>query len=173
MECDGNGYCLTVRGLVCTFGCVLQECPNYFLCKSECPQFILDFNQGVCSLCIASFGNCIENPTPSNPILARVTTTTTECPICLTQGGEGALGPRCGHYLCTACIRALYMDDDTPLPPFPIPAREEEYFCDPALFLNDVQIREWKKVVGSWTLRRMLYRAQHRPYLKHCPLCRK
>lgn len=172
MQCDGNGYCLSVRNLICAYECEHVECPNFYLCNSKCPQFILDFNQGVCNECFVAFGNTVENPTPSNPILHRVEASDTECPICLRVHPDGGfLNPRCTHFLCVDCIRELYMKEED-APPFPVHEQEELYHHDPALFLNDVRIREWKKVAGSWKFRLLLYRLEHRPYLKHCPICR-
>jgi len=180
MECDGNGYCLSVRNLVCRLECVLQECPNAFVCGNREPQFILDFNQGVCNTCYSSFGNCLLNPTPSNPVLQRVEPEQApECPVCMTQNTTegGALGPRCAHYLCLPCLRSIYLvaPDTEPFPPvpeFPVPDVEEDYFAEPDLFLHDERIRDWRSKIGSWNIRRLRYLKQHQPYLKHCPMCR-
>ena len=176
MECDGNGYCLSVRNLVCTYECVAQECPNAFFCGNTAPQFLLDFNQGVCNSCIAHFGSCVENPTPSNPILQRVVDDDVpECPVCFTcDPTEGGVrGPRCSHYLCLTCVRLIYTDHEGTFPPFPLPEVEDEYFADPTLFIHSDPIREWRKTIGSWNFKRMHYLARNRPYLKHCPLCRR
>jgi hypothetical protein len=164
MECDGHGYCLSMCQLVCVHECRLQECPNFKLCESEEPQFILDFNRGVCNSCTAHFGPYILD-IDEDRIL--------ECPVCLSNTSHSIGLPRCTHRLCTECFRAIYFDDTSPFPLFPYPELEEEYFADPELFLHDEKVRAWRADVGSWKLRRLTFLAQQQPYLKHCPLCRK
>lgn len=139
---------------------------------------MLEFNRGVCNSCVVHFGRTIENPTPSNPVLARVQgDDVPDCPVCLTRDPEtgGARGPRCDHYLCLECIRAIYTDPEATdlFPPFPVPEWEEDYYADPNQFIHDDAIRAWRLQVGSWNVRRMQFVRTHRPYLKHCPLCRR
>lgn len=164
MECDGHGYCLNVRQLVCTHECRLQECPNFRLCGNREPQFILDFNQGVCNACTAHFGP---------HLLDFYDHCTFECPVCLRTTDHPIGLPRCSHRLCLDCFRVIYLDETSPFPAFPYsPEQENEYFAEPDLFLNDEKVRAWRMEIGSWKLRRMTFLAQQQPYLKRCPLCR-
>jgi len=178
MQCDGMGYCLTVRNLICTYECTPRECPNFLVCGNTEPQFILEFNRGVCNACTVSFGPNWENDAPSNPILEVDYTyhADADCPVCLLAKTPRIKNPRCSHYLCIACIRLIYGLDGLPegQPPFPGPEpTEEEYYARPNWFINDPLVQDWKRRMGSWNEERMRYVLTHSQYLKHCPLCRR
>lgn len=175
MECDGNGHCLTIRNLVCSYDCQLVACPNYFFCGNEVPQFFFEFHQGVCVECFNHFGKNIENCSDSNPIL-RSFDDPFQCPVCLCdfESEQGVMGPRCDHIMCLDCLRNVYTDtEECKYPPFPCPDLEQDFYADPDQFLNHQEIREWKKIVGSWKIQRLRFRMLNSPFLKRCPVCRK
>lgn len=172
-QCDGSGLCLTTK-LVCEFGCTRRECPNFFICGNEEPQFILDFNRGVCTECSTHVGRSLENGSPSNPVLQ--TKEDHECPVCF-QTAQGIKNPRCNHYLCIKCLKAIYWYDDSldgliPRPEFPHVGQEDEFYEYPDLFVNDQLVNEWKQRIGSWNEERVWYVVHNKRYLKHCPICR-
>lgn len=172
-QCDGSGLCLTTK-LICEFGCARRECPNTPICNNQEPQFILDFNNGVCTECITHLGRSPENPTPSRPILKF--TQEIECPVCFNVR-KGVQNPRCDHVLCIPCLKAIYWYDETidgliPRPQFPLPEQEEDYYHTPELFINDKLVNEWKTKIGSWNEERIWYVVHNKKYLKHCPICR-
>jgi hypothetical protein len=172
-QCDGSGLCLTTK-LVCHSGCTRRECPNTLICQNQEPQFILDFNNGVCNDCATHFGRSVENPTASNPILQFKDDV--DCPVCF-QHLMGAKNPRCNHELCLKCLKAIYWYDDSfedlvPRPQFPHPDQEDEYYEAPELFIHDQLVNMWKKQIGSWNEERIWYVMHNKKYLKHCPICR-
>jgi len=173
MQCDGCGYCLTVNNIVCMYDCKLKKCSNYTLCGNKSPFFLLDFNRGVCNECISKFGKCVENPTTSDPKL-KFSHTEMECPVCLQNVKLSVKNPRCSHYICLSCIKAIYwIEYEIPeKPEFPHPDKENEYYENPEWFLNDESVNDWKKKLGSWNEKRLEYIVQNKKYLKHCPLCR-
>lgn len=174
MQCDGYGYCLTVNNIVCMYDCKMKKCKNYFLCGSRAPKFLLEFNKGVCNECYTKFGRCIENPTLSDPKLQTIENKEYECPVCLQIVNFSVKNPRCIHYLCLSCLKAIYwVDFEIPdKPSFPHPEKEAEYYENPEWYLNDESVSEWKKQLGSWNEKRMVYIVKNKKYLKHCPICR-
>ena len=175
MECDGSGYCLTVQ-MICEFNCKLQNCPNYIICSNTAPQFMLNFNKGVCNDCITKLGKCIENPTTSNPILS-ITDSIDDCPVCLQFKSKSVNNPRCSHKICIDCIKAIYWYEDhlfrDLIPVFPHTELEQTFIYEPELFINDKLVSEWKKQLGSWNEHRIEFVVNNKKYLKHCPICRK
>ena len=178
MECNGFGYCLTSGvHVICDYNCELEECPNFWICENKAPQFLFEFNQGVCNDCITRLGRCPENPKRSNPIIEQVEEIDDqECPVCLQTVLVQVKNPRCSHLLCKSCFKAIYWYDDTLIQEFPSfpysEQKEDDYYIDPNLFVNDPLIIEWKKQTGSWNEKRMQYILENKKYLKHCPICR-
>lgn len=174
MKCDGLGNCLTNPNIICDLDCSLQQCPNFLICGNEEPYFMLIFNNGVCNECFSKFGPCIQNSNPSNPNLI-FDYENFDCPICLQYVDVKVKNPRCDHCLCIKCMKGIYFTDiEYPNEPqFPYPNTENEYYEDPNLFLNDIQVQLWKRSIGSWNEERVHYILENRKYLKHCPVCRK
>lgn len=176
MQCDGSGYCLTVQ-MICNFNCMPKKCPNYVICSNRAPLFILEFNNGVCNECVTRLGKCLENPTPSNPIL-EILNNTEECPVCLQVVDKTVKNPRCIHKLCFQCLKAIYWYEDSLFmdirPTFPITVGvEEEYLVEPEIYINNELVIEWKKQLGSWNENRLKFVMNNKKYLKHCPICRR
>jgi len=172
-QCDGSGLCLTTT-LVCDYYCKLIECPNAPICMNQEPQFILEFNNGVCTECVTRLGRSLENLSPSQPALEFKDEI--ECPVCF-QVRAGAKNPRCSHYLCLICLKAIYWYDESldgliPRPEFPKPEQEEDYYSSPELFINDDLVNEWKRKIGTWNEHRVWYVIHNKKYLKRCPVCR-
>ena len=136
---------------------------------------MLEFNRGTCNQCITKLGKCPENPVSSNPVLQQVEGLE-QCPVCLQSAPVGLKNPRCNHYLCVSCLKAIYWYEDTLFidtrPTFPHSEQEEDYLLEPQLFINDERVMEWKKQLGSWNERRLAFVLQNKKYLKHCPVCR-
>jgi hypothetical protein len=179
MECNGFGYCLTTGAkVICNYDCQPQECPNFWLCSNQVPEFFLEFNQGVCNECVTHLGKCPENLNPSDPILEKKEEQS-DCPVCLQEVSITVKNPRCSHYLCESCFKTIYwLDDieyiDHTAPLFPYSEqKEEEYYQEPELFIHDQQVIRWKKELGSWNELRIQYILENKKYLKHCPICRK
>lgn len=176
MQCDGCGYCLTVHNIICEFNCKLCKCSNFTICNNKEPYYILDFNRGVCNDCSVNFGKCIENPTSSIPKLVFSEDSFT-CPVCLQISTKNVKNPRCSHYLCVTCMKAIYVynistDEFPKEPSFPHPEKENEYYENPEWFLHDKFVISWKKQMGSWNEDRMKYILTNKKYLKRCPICR-
>lgn len=179
MQCDGSGYCLTVK-LICNFNCKPKKCPNYIICNNKVPWFILEFNKGVCNECITRVGTCLENPTLSNPVLefTQHILEPIECPVCFQSFNEGVKNPRCSHVTCISCLKAIYWYEDNLFselrPVFPEESgKEEDYLLEPNLYINDQLVNEWKRQLGSWNEFRINFVLNNKKYLKRCPLCRR
>jgi hypothetical protein len=176
MQCDGSGYCLTVKALLCTHECRREPCPNVDLCGNEEPRFLLEFNRGVCNTCASAFGCSLENPSPSaDPVLpVSAPAADRECPVCLTNDVALWGQPRCCHMLCVSCLRVIYgWESLEEGPPFPLPSdQEDEYYDNPNVFLNDPTIQSWKLEMGSWRRQRLQFILQNQRFIKHCPVCR-
>lgn len=174
MQCDGYGYCLSVHNIICEFNCKLRKCPNFIICNNKEPYYILEFNRGVCNDCSVNFGKCIENPTTSYPKLL-FSDQSLSCPVCLQVSKNNVKNPRCSHFLCITCIKAIYVysiNEFPKEPSFPHPDRENEYYENPEWFLNDEFVIKWKKQWGSWNEDRINYILSNKKYLKRCPICR-
>ena len=174
MLCDGCGYCLTIHNIICEYKCKPRKCSNFIICNNREPYFILEFNRGVCNECSINFGKCIENPTSSEPKLV-FSEKSAECPVCLQVSELNVKNPRCSHFLCVSCIKAIYwydMNEFPDKPKFPHAEKESEYYENPDWYLNDEFVVKWKKELGSWNEERINYVLDNKKYLKRCPLCR-
>lgn len=176
MQCDGFGYCLTNSILICDNNCSFEECPNFELCNNKEPLFILHFNGGVCNECITKFGPCSQNSASSNPILVFEYEDKFDCPICFKLVDLKVKNPRCNHFLCISCMKAIYYSEEENYPNkpiFPHPKEEQDYYMNPDWYINDESVNKWKKDMGSWNKERVEYIINNTRYLKHCPICRK
>jgi hypothetical protein len=169
-------------------GCTLIKCPNYDICKSEYPEFLISCFRGHCE-------NCDTRRFSNNDHFTKKSDEKEECPICLENNYLYKL-IECNHYLCGNCVHKLYYTnygklEDYPIrPPFPYNNCDKcedgdckcenyneygihNYFeneNDPK-WLLDEKIQEWKK-------KDIFFKDFCKNYIKEpvsneCPFCRK
>lgn len=167
VECKGNGLCLGANFYICKFKCKPVSCSNYHICRNELPQYELDFNKGVCWVCVMNFSPKGNN----SPILKFKPNI--ECVICFETNKIGVRNLRCNHFVCEDCFKNIYCDqlDEAKEPAFPY---EDDiiyqmYVEEPCLFQLDEQIQEWKNQMKVYSENKMIEDV----YKKRCPFCRK
>lgn len=100
--CKGEGICLLQtdegyrRWKPCQHNCQLVKCPNFALCSTLYPLWLLRAHQGMCYSCNITFG---RNLLPA--------TSKDTCPLCLHSLSEWKL-PSCEHEMCTQCVHSIY-----------------------------------------------------------------
>lgn len=147
------------------------KCPNYKVCASKVPQWILDLKNGTCVTCDIAFGPW-RNGKGKLEFKDAV-----ECSICLGTK-EGVSNPKCDHFICVECFKRCYFPIlDKPNFPFNS-EKETEYFdYDEGLIskpgwlneeaqqkINDY-FREYEEVEEQ--------EREDSDRLGKCPLCRK
>lgn len=100
-NCDGTGRCMYqvngnnyFRDRDCVHNCQLVECPNYRMCRSKRPMYILHCHGGRCLHCNMLFGRNLEFVNEKD-----------ECSVCLDNKSEFVKMPNCTHKLCCECFR--------------------------------------------------------------------
>ena len=177
IRCKGNGECLIQNehtleyykknNVICNYNCVTLHCPNYIICGSMAPKYILDMQNDLCYYCNSMFSKgrgkgkliAIDN---------------VECPICL-ETTQCVTHPMCDHYSCVECFRRCYYGDYNDEPPFPYSDdHKEAYYKDynNPLWQNDKKIKKWLKDWKKWNKKRE-DKYESEEYLRMCPICRK
>jgi hypothetical protein len=177
-KCKGDGDCLnqTESGYEsnqsCEHKCVPIQCPNYIVCKTILPQWVLHCHSGTCMHCNMMFGKW-NNDNNKHILKSK---DDTECPICL-ETKLCVSQPRCDHYTCVDCFRRCYYGVETSNQhDFPYSSDiENEYDTDPENPKWGDQyplIKEWNALLNG------ILDDEERRYveeknLRQCPLCRK
>jgi hypothetical protein len=137
--CKGNGECLeqiserTYIVSQCAHDCEPQRCPNFIVCRTTCPQWVLDCNHGTCMSCaIEEWDLKTQEDEDCSTCFKRK--------VCVTN-------PHCDHMLCGKCFRKIYCARNVwKQPRFPYPKDvEDEYDNDPdcAKWKNDPLISKY------------------------------
>ena len=176
--CDGHGDCLcqcddgNYRADhkhpmdTCTHNCQPKKCPNFLVCGSIVPEWLLLCKRGRCVHCDMMFGKIMEfSEVPE------------ECPVCLETATCVNL-INCDHKMCVSCFkRCCDGPPKSPEPPFPYPELEDEYFDGigntPAnpMFYDPLVVkynRDWNAWDDAWNTSYSREKS-----LRKCPLCRK
>jgi hypothetical protein len=170
-ECRGRGDCLRQTGYGyntyelngCPHKCSAVKCPNFLICDSIVPQWILGCNKGTCTSCGYTFGTKLT-------FYESV-----ECPICL-EDKPGVKQVNCDHKVCIDCFkRCHYGSDNIPQPVFPYPREiEDEYDNDPddSKWINDPLIIKYNEecIARENKCDETYYREAS---LRICGICRK
>lgn len=169
MECNGSGHCLIVEKLViCNHECKLEKCPNFNICGTSCPRYILEFNSGLCFGCF------------NVGILGFQEEKNWYCGICTLGFQESVKLPKCSHKLCIECVKKIYYPSlwdemQNPEPEFPYPELEEEYFqtlSDTTVWTlpEHPKLSKWRTQWYGLSVRAGISREP--TYIRHCPFCR-
>jgi len=165
--------CLINEQRTCEHNCKLIRCPNYFLCSTAVPQWVLWCHDNLCYSCDFSFGTWQGG----SGVLQRLDDI--ECPVCFEENKVGVRLPKCEHVLCTECFKKCFMtwwdDDRTGEPPFPYDSDiEKEYIDDQdnQKWKHDELIQEWNNEWNKWDDERQDIIEQQHKLLAKCPLCR-
>ncbi len=176
--------------------CTLVKCPNYDICKSELPEYLIGCYRGYCLNC-----DMKRNSNNDVNIFTKKSEIKEECPVCLENNYIYKL-MECNHYLCGDCIHNLYYTNYGKLEDYPIRPEfpynnckkydeEEETKCDcgncddynengvhiyfenedDPKWLDDEKIQKWKKEDDWFELFCKVHIDE--PKLNHCPYCRK
>lgn len=168
-ECTGRGYCLRQTGDQntyelndCSHKCLPVKCPNFVVCDSIVPQWILGCNKGTCTTCGYTFG--------------RILTfyESVECPICF-EDKPGVKQINCDHKVCIDCFKRCRYGGTIPHPIFPYPHEiEDEYDNDPddSKWVNDPLIIKYNE---DWILYESKCDEEYyrETSLRICGICRK
>lgn len=104
------------------------KCPNYIVCGSMLPEWVLCCHSGTCRSCNVKYGTWKRKIGKGN-ILTFIDNI--ECPVCL-ETGRGVQQVFCDHYLCINCFKTMYEKDYTrdysKEPPFPYPELKAAYY---------------------------------------------
>lgn len=193
MECNGSGHCLVVDNLlICKHDCKLTPCPNFPICDTACPRYILDFNSGVCFGCFKV--DKLEFQEEKN----------WTCPICTISNKISVKLPKCSHKLCMNCVKRIYYPDfsDFPAntveslqePKFPYPDQEDDYFnsiipepkhsnsssspTESWVMNYDKKLEKWRNKWYRFLYKREVGNSENLGadgfigYIRHCPFCR-
>jgi len=139
------------------------KCPNFIICNTKLPQWVLDSNNGTCIGCQTIFGkilNLIDN---------------IECPICF-EIDKGIQQLDCNHSSCINCFKRSHMFDwNYGEPSFPYPSNiETEYYQnqDDIKWENDELIKKYNEDYIKFEDEKCI-QYDNEEYLRKCPLCRK
>lgn len=173
--CEGDGKCLMQPNfgeyredcknpsVSCAYNCVPRKCPNFLVCGSIDPEWLLRCKRGTCVHCDMSFGKVLTLSTEDE-----------ECPICFDTKPLVQL-LNCDHKVCVSCFKRCWNGPPrTGEPQFPYPEREDEYDeggPDHPLNFDPLVIkynRDWNRWDDEWN-----YRYGQENSIRKCPLCRK
>lgn len=167
-SCNGDGNCLVQTGLggneyeqsTCVHNCIPKPCPNYPVCGTVAPQWVLDCNHDHCMNC-AIFGWKLKFKYEI------------ECPVCLDERNIGVTNPNCEHAICIPCFKRMYYGEDLPQPSLPSDL-DEEYYADPdnEKWDHHEVIVKYRRECDLWEDKKDL-QYEREEHLRRCPLCRK
>jgi hypothetical protein len=112
-RCSGDGGCweqsdddmnVHVRAFDCPHNCALVKCPNFAVCGSADPQWLVDCHDGLC-------GDCAVYTGPLQIITLPVGQEGQECPVCLEAMAAAVQHDQCPHRTCTGCFRRMVLGD--------------------------------------------------------------
>ena len=177
MECNGLGHCLALKDLLCKYKCKPESCPNFKICDSYLPRYMMDLNNGVCNICIY----CIPVTNNSQYVLYFEEEKNWSCPICYEICSQSVRIPKCRHKVCSDCFKKIFFPEYQEeffqdAPKFPYPDKEDDYYStmsvvDDFLSINDRNIIKWKKEQHLWNLEKRKQLSSLR-FIRHCPICR-
>jgi len=113
-DCEGDGSCL-LRSLQhlnqyvnkeydCPFKCEPRKCPNFEVCDSICPEWILKMNNGVCKNCEILFGLNQETESCSTTGTRLVFIDNIKCVLCGKYKDRGVKIPLGEDFICFYCF---------------------------------------------------------------------
>jgi hypothetical protein len=85
----------------CPEQCQLHKCPNFLLCKTAYPIWLLDCHGGRCYPCNITFAGNLEFIATAVP---------EDCAVCLEDHTVFVKHKQCSHVLCTNCYHQLYLN---------------------------------------------------------------
>jgi hypothetical protein len=180
ITCKGNGECLQqneytheyykTNNTICEHNCIALHCPNYIVCGSMAPKYILDMQNDLCYYCNDMF----VTEKGGNGKLRAIDNV--DCPICWDKT-RCVTQPRCDHYTCVDCFRRCYYgeDDSENEPEFPYSEiYKYAYYNDynNPLWKEDESVKKWLIDWNNWNDVRIAKR-ESEGYLQMCPVCRK
>jgi hypothetical protein len=151
--CEGDGCCweqseddmdLYERAFDCPHNCALVKCPNFAVCGSAGPLWVIQCHDGLCADCAVIIGGPLQIVTlPA----VQEGQEGEECAVCLEAMTAAVQHGACSHRSCTSCFRRMLLG-----------ARDVHQREEPS---DDEEYAAWEEALQAEMTR-----------LRNCPLCR-
>jgi hypothetical protein len=156
-RCSGDGGCweqseddmnVCVRAFDCPHNCALVKCPNFAVCGSAEPLWVIQCNDGLCGDCAITIGGPLQIVAlPAAQEGAQGSQEGEECPVCLEVMTAAVQHGACSHRSCAGCFRRMLLG-----------ARDTSQQEEPS---DDEENEAWNAALEAQMAR-----------LRNCPLCR-